>query len=73
MFKNHITSTLLFVFIVLDENDRDIKPTRHCKHQITVAVDPCPVGLSIHTKYVGESFQDFEADFPQKVSLKILN
>ena len=24
-------------------------------------------------EYMGESFQDFEADFPWKVSLKILN
>ena len=28
---------------------------------------------TILVKHMGESFQDFEADFPQKVSLKMLN
>ena len=45
MMSHHIY--IVIVLIVLDENDRDMKPTGHCKHQITVAVDPCPAGLSL--------------------------
>ena len=39
----------------------------------TSELDQHTVAGRLHYTCMGESFQDFEADFPKKVSLKMLN